>query len=128
MPRRTILIVDDEPDTVIGLQALFEDAGYETIYAYNGAEGYEKAKAEKPDLITLDCAMEKVSGIKAYKLLNQDKETKDIPVILISGVSRELKRFLGSRRSITPPAGYFEKPVDRNALLKLVSEIFGENP
>jgi two-component system alkaline phosphatase synthesis response regulator PhoP len=121
-----ILIVDDEPDTVIGMQALFEDAGYETIGAYDGGEGYEKAKSEKPDLITLDCAMEKVSGIKAYKLLNQDAETRDIPVILITGVSRELKRFLNSRKSITPPAGYFEKPVDRDALLNKVSEILGE--
>ena len=74
---RKILIVDDEPDTVIGLQALFEDAGYETVCAYDGGEGYEKAKSDKPDLITLDCAMEKVSGIKAYKLLNQDSETTE---------------------------------------------------
>jgi CheY-like chemotaxis protein len=125
VPKR-ILIVDDDPDTVYGMQALLEDAGYETIIAYDGGEGYEMAKSESPDLITLDCAMEKVSGIKAYKLLNQDPNTKHIPVILISGVSRELERFLSSRRIVSPPAGYFEKPVDRKKLLEKIAELLRE--
>ena len=122
---RKILIVDDEPDMVIWLTTFLEDNGYETIFAYDGVEGFEKAKSEHPDLITLDITMDKETGIRMYRNLHDEASTANIPVIMITGVSPEFKRFIESRKQVDPPAAYFEKPVEKDDLLKKVVELVG---
>ncbi|MHC4943200.1 MAG: response regulator [Planctomycetota bacterium] len=122
---KKILIVDDEPDMVVWLSTFFEDHDYETIFAYDGFEGFEKAKTDKPALITLDITMDKESGVKMFRNLQETEETADIPVIMITGVNPEFKKFIENRRQVKPPAGYFEKPVDRAALIAKVKELIG---
>jgi DNA-binding response OmpR family regulator len=122
---KKILIVEDEPDMVEWLTAFFEDNGYTTTVAYNGFDGFEKARAVHPDLITLDITMDKESGIKMYRNLHETEETRDIPVVMITGVSPEFKRFIESRKQVNPPAAYFEKPVEKEGLLKKVRELIG---
>ena len=122
---KKILIVDDEPDMVEWLKSFFEDNGYSTIFSHDGFDGFNKAKSENPDLITLDISMDKESGIKMYRNLGSTDETKEIPVIMITGVSPELKGFIERRKQVNPPAGYFEKPVDRDELLKKIKELIG---
>ncbi len=123
--RKKILIVDDEPDMVEWLTAFFEDNGYGTSSAYDGFEGFEKAKTERPDLITLDITMDKESGIKMYRKLHEDKDTAVIPVVIVTGISPEFKRFIERRKQVNPPAAYFEKPVEKDELLKTVKELIG---
>lgn len=118
--KKTIMIVDDEQDVLTYLTALFTDNGYDVRTAMNGSEAMKKVETEKPDLITLDVSMPEESGIKAYRSLKENKATKDIPIILITGVSPEMKRFISARKSVPAPDGYFEKPIDRDALLKKV--------
>lgn len=118
-----ILIVDDEPDTVVYLTSLFEDNGYETISAGNGAEALEKAKLEKPDLVTLDITMPEKSGVKTLTQLQIDSVTEDIPVIIVTGVTHAFKRFIHTRKQVKPPAGYIEKPIDREETLALIRKI-----
>ncbi|ROL61381.1 response regulator [Bacteroidetes/Chlorobi group bacterium ChocPot_Mid] len=121
---KKILIVDDEPDVVSYLNAFLNDNGFDTISAKNGKECFAIAKSEKPDLITLDITMPEESGVRAFRNLKECKETKNIPVIIITGVTTDFQEFLGSRKNIEPPAAYFEKPIDRNDFLKKVLEIF----
>lgn len=116
--KKLILVVDDEPDTVTGLTTLFEDNGFATITAENGEEAFDKAKSEQPDLITLDITMDKQSGMRALKNLQSDEKTKDIPIIIVTGVSPELKGFIEKTKGVKMPAGFMEKPVDREALVK----------
>jgi DNA-binding response OmpR family regulator len=123
--KKKVLVVDDEPDMVDWLTAFFDDNGYETIVAYDGEDGFAKAKSERPDLITLDISMDKESGIRMYRDLHGDAELSRIPVVMVSGVSPDFKRFISSRSQVPPPAGYFEKPVDKEALLKKVRELVG---
>jgi len=123
--KKKILVVDDEPDMVEWLTAFFEDNGYETMAAHNGTDGFEKVKAERPDLITLDISMDKESGIRMYRNLCGDEDLAKIPVVIVSGVSPDFKKFISSRSQVPPPAGYFEKPVDRDAMLKKIRELIG---
>ena len=123
--KKKILVVDDEPDMVEWLTTFFQDNGYSTSFAYDGFSGFEKVKAEKPDLITLDISMEKESGIKMYRNLHEDKEASKIPVVMLTGVSADFKRFISTRSQVPPPQAYFEKPVDRDELLKKVRELLG---
>ena len=69
---KNILVVDDEEDMVTWLTTLLEDNGYRTTAAYNGVEAFEKAKSERPDLITLDISMDKESGVKTLRHLQED--------------------------------------------------------
>lgn len=121
--RKKILIIDDEEDVVTYLSAFFTDNGFETISAINGKEGFEKAKSEKPDIITLDVSMPEESGVKALRDLQNNESTKNTPIIMVTGVSIDMKRFIETRKQVHPPEGYFEKPIDREALLKKIKEL-----
>jgi len=125
--RKKILVVDDEPDMVTWLTTFLEDNGFATIAAYNGIEGFEKAKTDQPDLITLDMSMDKDSGVKMLRNVQETRETSKIPVIMITGVSGELRRFIDRSKKLQPPAGFFEKPIDREELIKAIKKILGES-
>ncbi len=125
---KTILIVDDEPDVTAYLKAFFEDNGFKVITAANGKEGFEKAKAGRPDLITLDITMPEESGVRMFRQVQADEATAAIPVVIITGVSHDFKRFIETRRQVRPPDAYFEKPIDREELLAKVNEILGAKP
>ncbi|MFP4527050.1 MAG: response regulator [Candidatus Kapaibacterium sp.] len=122
---KKILIVDDEPDVVTYLSTFFQDNGYEVATAANGREAFEKAVSEEPDLITLDITMPEESGVRCFRDLQENEKTKSIPVIIVTGVSGEFKHFIESRRQVSPPVSYFEKPIDRSKLLAKVKEIVG---
>ena len=53
-PVKKILVVDDEPDVLAYLGAVLRDNGFTVLTAANGKDGFDKAKSERPDLITLD--------------------------------------------------------------------------
>ncbi len=120
---KKILIIDDEEDVRTYLSTFFSDNGLNAISAVDGKEGVQKAVAEKPDLITLDVSMPEESGVKALRDLQSNEVTKNIPVIIVTGVSTDIKRFIESRKQVHPPEGFFEKPIDRDELLKKVKEL-----
>ena len=130
---KKILIVDDDPDVVLFLSTVLQDHGYETLDARNGQEGFEKATAERPDVILLDLMMPEKSGISLLNDLKSDEDLAGIPVIMVTGVSGEtgidLEHFFKKRASgdtgdaVPRPDGYIEKPVDPQRLLKLVQEL-----
>jgi CheY-like chemotaxis protein len=123
--QKTILIVEDEADEVAYLKALFEDNGLAVISAVNGQDGFEKAKSQHPDLITLDISMPEESGVRMFRDLQNDPATSGIPVVIITGISHDFKRFLETRKQVRPPAGYFDKPPDREQLLAKIHELLG---
>ncbi len=115
---KKILIIDDEDDIIIFLETLFISAGYDTITARNGVEALDVARQEKPDLMTLDLQMPKNTGTDFYRKLSREAELKDVPVIVISGVP-------GRHLAVPKPAAVFEKPIDREKLLKTVQTLIG---
>ncbi|MEW5925445.1 MAG: response regulator [Candidatus Zixiibacteriota bacterium] len=123
--KKTILIVEDETDLVEFLSVFFKEQGYNTIAAFDGRDGYLKAETEHPDLITLDVSMPGESGIKMYHNLIHSEKTKNIPVVILTGAPSELKTFIARMKSFPNPAGYLEKPVDHDALLKTVKDLIG---
>lgn len=123
--KKRILVVDDEPDILKWLTVLFENNGYVVVAAADGSEGLKKAEADTPDLITLDITMPNESGIKMYRNLHESKTLSAVPVIMLTGVSREFERFISSRKQVNPPAAYFEKPVSDKDLLAKVKELIG---
>lgn len=124
MPKN-VLIIDDEPDTLTFFSTLLQDNGYETVTAASGEEGLRKLREKKPDLITLDITMPEMSGVKYYRTLRESEEWKSIPIIIITGVSDDFKKFISTRKEIPPPDGYISKPVQENDLLALAQKLSG---
>jgi CheY-like chemotaxis protein len=121
--KKTILIVDDEPDTLTYFSSLLQDEGYETVLADNGEEALKKLAAVKPDLITLDVSMPETSGVRCYRELRGNDTYKNIPVIMITGVSEDFRGFISSRKQVPPPDGYLPKPVDEKDLIEMVRKL-----
>jgi DNA-binding response OmpR family regulator len=121
--RKKILIIDDEEDILTYLVTFFTDNNFEVITALNGKDGVKKALSEKPDIITLDISMPEESGVKALRELQNNSFTRNTPIIIITGVASDFKRFITDRKQVHMPEGYFEKPIDRELLLSKVKEL-----
>ncbi len=127
--RKKILILDDEPNVVTYLETLLRDNGYDTVSAGNGREGMEKARSEKPDLITLDISMPEESGVGFYRALKKDPDLAGIPVVIVTAVTgyggkpEDFQKFISSRGQVPPPEGFVPKPIDRDELLKGVTSL-----
>jgi len=128
---KKVLNVEDDPDIRTFVTTVLEENGYIPIMAKDGEEGARKVKEEKPDLIILDILMPKESGIKMYHELKKDPSLKDIPVVMLSGVSK--RTFLRSQVALTEfgdetvpePEAYLEKPVEPEDLAEILKKILG---
>jgi CheY-like chemotaxis protein len=87
---RLVLLVDDEQSMLKVLEARLESWGYRVILATNGPEGLEQAVAQHPDLILLDVMMPGMDGLEVCRRLRAQKETKRIPVILVTVKATQL--------------------------------------
>ena len=123
MNDKKILIIDDEEDILTYLSTFFKDNNFEVITASNGRDGVKTALSEKPDIITLDISMPEESGVKALRDLQNNSFTRNTPIIIITGVASDFKRFIKDRKQVHIPEGYFEKPIDRDLLLKKIKEL-----
>ncbi len=122
---KKILIIDDEKDMRVYLEAVFRKAGYDAEVATNGDEGLWMAEAGQPDLITLDVLMPKKSGVKAYRGLRTSPKTRQIPIVVLTGLTR-LDDFFGDLGDLPRPDALVEKPIDRDQFLATVAGVLGE--
>ena len=128
---KKVLNVEDDADIRTFVTTVLEENGYIPIMAIDGAEGMEKVKKERPDLIILDILMPRESGIKMYHELKLDPSFKDIPIVMLSGVSK--RTFLRSQAALTEfgdetvpePQAYLEKPVEPEDLAEIIKKILG---
>ena len=105
--REKILIVDDSIDQIDFLTELLV-GNYDTISAFNGKQAIELArKSPQPDLILLDIIIPAPDGYEVCSILQSDKKTSDIPVILITGLSGDINK----KNGLPPGAtSYINKP------------------
>ena len=123
---KKILIVDDEVEQIEYASVVLEASGYTLVVAMDGNEGMKKVKEEKPDLILMDIMMPERGGIGMYQDLKRDEETKNIPVIVVTGIARgghfdDL--IVRQQEDIPAPNGYIEKPVNADLMLKMVKDL-----
>lgn len=114
---KTILIVDDEEDTLQLLRDRLTEEGFQTIEASNGREAIEKATESNPDLILLDIMMPEITGWDVMESLKQKEGTASIPVVVLSAASSEADRQRGYDMGIS---NYLTKPFE---IKDLISEI-----
>ncbi|MCK4519550.1 MAG: response regulator [Candidatus Omnitrophica bacterium] len=117
--KKRILIVDDEQELVKALQIRLGAAGYEVIVAYDGKKGLEKAQEGKPNLILLDILMPEMDGFETLEKLKQDRQTKTIPVIILTAKS-QLEDV--TRTTNLGAENYIVKPFDYIAMMEKIKK------
>ncbi|MDM8537062.1 sigma-54 dependent transcriptional regulator [Desulfobacterales bacterium HSG17] len=85
---KNILIVDDTPDNLTILRQILTEEGYQVRPALNGEVALKTIQTEPPDLILLDIIMPKMDGFEVCSIIKSSKQTRDIPIIFISALSK----------------------------------------
>lgn len=83
---KKILFIEDESALQKTFGDILKQEGYEMISALDGEIGLRLAKTKKPNLILLDLILPKVHGFEVLKKLKEDKETKDVPIIVLTNL------------------------------------------
>ncbi len=120
--RKRVLVVDDNENNLLLEKDLLEVAGFEVFEAENASDGIAIARREKPDIIIMDVRLPDMLGTEAAKILRQDKETCDIPIVFvtasivpaINGVIEEAKTISNS--------GFIGKPINTRTFAKEISK------
>ena len=123
MEKKKILLVEDEKDLVETVTLRLEAAGYKIMPAYDGREGFEKAKREKPDLIILDLMLPKMDGYKVCGLLKADTRYNKIPIIMFTARAQESDKKMGQEVGAN---AYITKPFEPQALLEKIRQLLKE--
>lgn len=118
---KKVLVIDDDVELVDQIVAHFENEGYAVVGVFDGQDGLEVARIEKPDLIVLDIILPKVYGFDLLNQLKQDKITQSIPVIVITQYSG----FIGLLKK-EEVADYLIKPFTPEKLYDRVRRQIGE--
>ena len=118
---RRILIVDDEETNQRLFKAILEAKGYEIYQAYDGVKGVKIAKESQPDLILMDIQVPEIDGMEAFKILQSDPLTLNIPVIALTSYAMK-----GDREKFLSLGfmDYIAKPISINEFSKLVDSYF----
>ena len=90
--KRKVLIIDDDKILSNMYKERLEISGYEAMVSYNGESGLARIYQEKPDVILLDLMIPKLNGYNVLATIKSDPEIKDIPVIILSALTRDTDR------------------------------------
>jgi CheY-like chemotaxis protein len=134
MSKGKVLTVDDDRDLVETLRIVLESGGYEAVAAYDGEDGLEKVRSERPDLVLLDVMMPSATeGFHlVWKLRNLEGDYfRSVPVILLTAIHEKTElRFYPDSDDGTYKAGeylpvqdFVDKPVDPKDLLARVERV-----
>jgi CheY-like chemotaxis protein len=130
MENAKVLIVDDDPDLTVVLKTILEGESYVVDTAPGRAEGMEKLKAAKPDLLLLDVMMATWSdGFEMARDIRKNPEFKDMPIIMLTGV--EQRTGIGFKSSAGDPEwlpvdGFLDKPVEPQVLIAEVKKVLSD--
>ena len=84
--KRVAVVIDDEPDVVRYISSILEDHGFQTVTAEEARTGEDLIRQHSPAVICLDLMMPGRTGIQLFSRLKRDEATRDIPLIMISGI------------------------------------------
>ena len=120
MSGKKVLVVDDEIHIVHVVAIKLRNNGYEVLSADNGAEAFELACKERPDIIVTDYQMPVMSGLELVEKLRQRQETKDIPVIMLTARSFAIPK---EQQEDLRISGCLSKPFSPKELLGDIEDV-----
>lgn len=104
---KTVLIADDEPNIVISLEFLLEQAGYQVLVAHDGQEALEAIARQPPDLVLLDVMLPRLSGFDVCQKIRENPDWQHMRIVMLTAKGREVEiskgLALGANAYITKP-------------------------
>ena len=125
--KKTILVVDDEPDFVSIVQSNLEKEGFNVQVAYDGVEGMEKVRQSPPDLIVLDVMMPEKDGYEMCSEIKGDKQFADIPILMLTAVADHVSstRYSHYNGMSMEADDYLPKPATAEEITESVKSLLG---
>jgi DNA-binding response OmpR family regulator len=120
--KRTIMVVDDNPDLVDILRITLESKGFNVRCAYSGKDLFAGLEELKPDLIILDIMMPQMDGLKVLTRLRENSDTASIPVILLTAMVQQEDVIEGYKMGADY---YITKPFTSTQVLEGINLILG---
>jgi CheY-like chemotaxis protein len=115
--KKSILICEDDEGIVDVVTIVLEENGYKVESAMRGTEILNKIRKNKPNLILLDIWMPEMTGEEIARLLHANKDTKDIPIIMVSA-NKDLEAIAAKADA----DGFLPKPFDIDNLTSMVKK------
>ena len=119
----TILLADDDEDSRSIFETLFEFEGFQVLHARDGRSAVEVVRRDKPDLVLLNLIMPHMSGHQVLEAIRADRETEEIPCVLLTGDARHEQM---GRALLNGADGFLTKPARPRAVLQVVLRILDE--
>jgi len=120
MADKKVLVVDDEVHIIHVVALKLRNNGFEVMTADNGANGFELACKEQPDIVVTDCQMPILSGLEMVAKLRECESTRGIPVIMLTARSFEIER---EQREELGISECLSKPFSPKELLRSVEDV-----
>ena len=120
---KTALIIEDNPDNMILITRLLGKAGYLTIQAVTGMDGFDMALRERPDFIILDIQLPDMDGTEVLRRIRGSEIGNSIKVIAMTSYAMS-----GDREKLLAAGcdGYIEKPIDPARVISQIKSLIGE--
>ena len=117
--RKKALVIDDNKNNLLLEKDLMEVAGFEVFEAENASSGIAIARKEKPDIIIMDVRLPDMRGSEAARILRQDKETRDIPIVFVTAsvMAEGMEEIISITNS-----GFIGKPINTRTFAKEISQ------
>jgi len=122
--KKKVLVVDDDPDTLLVYEKTLSAAGFKVLKAMNGKQSLEEARKNRPDIIIMDIMMPEADGISSILKLKGDDRTSAIPVVVATSVEEMEDRTVADSLGV---AGYFVKRANMDQIITKIEEILEEN-
>lgn len=117
---KQLLLVDDERDLVFYTKLFLEEKGYEVTEAYDGQEALDILEGFRPDLVLLDVTMPRLTGWDVLKTMQENPDTADIPVLMLTARSEDADKSRGWELGVT---WYQTKPFELDELAMVIERI-----
>jgi len=125
--RKRILLIDDDEDLLRSFQVILESFGFDVTACNEGKNGFIILKKDKPDLLVLDVMMStKLEGYDMLRVIKNEPEYKNMPIILLTGMRDQLEIDLLSAledESLFPNVSLQDKPIDPRTLVELIRDM-----
>jgi DNA-binding response OmpR family regulator len=119
-----VLVVDDEPNIVLSIEFLMQQAGFDVVTAEDGESALERVAETPPDLILLDISLPGISGFDVLEQLRNDPRHARLPIIMLTAHGREVEREKGLALGADD---YVTKPFSTQALVEKVKTLLAED-
>ncbi|MCD8514209.1 MAG: response regulator [Nitrincola sp.] len=118
-----VLVVDDEPNILLSLEFLMQQAGFDVTTAEDGETALIRLNDTEPNLVLLDISLPGISGFDVLEQIRKDERFTRLPVIMLTAHGREVEREKGMALGADD---YITKPFSTQALVQKVRNLLQE--